>query len=355
MNEFYDGTKLMSLSDLNGNKPEIYICTSNRSAGKTTFFGRYCMNRFLKYNEKFGVLYRFQYELDDCADKFFKDISALFFPGYTLKNKRRASGIFHELLLFEPGTEDDDDYEPLELGYAISLNSADQLKKYSHLFSDIQRILFDEFQSENNHYCSDEIRKFISVHTSIARGHGKQSRYLPVYMLSNPVSLLNPYYISLGITDRLQGDTKFLKGDGFVLEQGFNQAASDAQKESSFNRAFKNDSYMGYSQESIYLNDSQTFIENPSGKSNYICTLKYNGSLYGIREFQELGIVYADNTPDLSFRTKISVSTEDHDINYVMLKRNTVLLDVLRFYFEHGVFRFKNLRCKEAILKALSY
>lgn len=33
-NKFYDGTKLMSMKDINGNTPEIFICTSNRSAGK---------------------------------------------------------------------------------------------------------------------------------------------------------------------------------------------------------------------------------------------------------------------------------------------------------------------------------
>lgn len=55
--------------------------------------------------------------------------------------------------------------------------------------------MFDEFQSENNDYCPNEVQKFISVHTSVARGQGKQLRYVPVYMLSNPVTLLNPYYI----------------------------------------------------------------------------------------------------------------------------------------------------------------
>ena len=46
MSDFYDGTKLLSLSDLNGNKPEIFISTSNRSAGKTTFFNRMLINSF---------------------------------------------------------------------------------------------------------------------------------------------------------------------------------------------------------------------------------------------------------------------------------------------------------------------
>ena len=77
MANFYDGTKLLSLSDINGNKPEIYICTSNRSAGKTTYFGRYCVNRWIKYGEKFCLIYRYNYELDDCAEKFYKDIGKL--------------------------------------------------------------------------------------------------------------------------------------------------------------------------------------------------------------------------------------------------------------------------------------
>ena len=79
MPKYYDGTKLLSMKDINGNKPEIYISTSNRSAGKTTYFNRFFVNRFLDKDEKFALLYRFNYELDDCADKFFKDISTLFF------------------------------------------------------------------------------------------------------------------------------------------------------------------------------------------------------------------------------------------------------------------------------------
>ena len=37
---YYDGTKLLSLKDINGKTPEVFMCTSNRSAGKTTYFNR---------------------------------------------------------------------------------------------------------------------------------------------------------------------------------------------------------------------------------------------------------------------------------------------------------------------------
>ena len=332
------------MRDINGKRPELYLCVTNRSGGKTVYFNRLAVNKWKQGKGKFILIYRYNYELDDVADKFYKDIAPLFFPSTSMKSKRKAAGIYHELLI-------DDE----SCGYAVSLNSADQLKKYAHLFSDANRMIFDEFQSETNHYCSDEVRKFISVHTSVARGHGEQVRYVPVYMMANPVSLINPYYSELGIATRLHSDTKFLRGDGYVMEQGFVETASRAQKESGFNRAFARNSYIAYSAESVYLNDSQAFLEKPTGKSRYLATLRYDRVDYAIREYADSGVIYCDDNPDRTYNYKIAVTTDDHNVNFVMLKRNDLFLDNMRWYFEKGCFRFKDLKCKEAVLKALSY
>lgn len=350
--EYYDGTKILSLMDINGNKPELYLITTNRTGGKTVWWGRHYVKKFKDGFGKFCLVYRFNYELDAVADKFFKDIGSLFFKDMGMRSERRANGIFHELFLYN---NSDAEHKGESCGYAISLNSADQIKKYSHHFSDVNRMLFDEFQSETNHYCADEVKKLISVHTSIARGQGEQVRYVPVVMLSNPVSIINPYYVELGISERLREDTKFLRGDGFVLEQGYVESASRAQKESGFNRAFSRNSYIAYSSECVYLNDNTAFIEKPEGQSRYLCTIRYNGTDYAIREYPETGVVYCDDKPDFTYKNKLSVTTEDHNVNYVMLKRNELFISNLRYYFEHGCFRFKNLKCKEAVLKALAY
>ena len=349
---YYDGTKLLSMLDINGEKPEIYLCTTNRTGGKTTYFGRWVVNRFLKHGEKFCLLYRFDYELNDVANKFFKDIGSLFFPTYDMFSESRSRGAYHELFIGEK-SEEPENYSPC--GYAVAINKADIIKKVSHLLSDTVRMLFDEFQSETNHYCAMEVKKFISIHTSVARGQGKQTRYVPVVMIGNPVSLINPYYVELGISERLNKETKFLRGEGFVLEQGYVDSASRALKESAFNRAFSKNSYVAYSSENVYLNDSVAFIEKMTGKSRYICTVKYMGKEYGIREFEETGILYCDDKPDVTFKTKLALTTDDHDINYVMLKKNEMFISNLRFFFERGCFRFKNLICKEVILKMISY
>lgn len=344
MPEYYDGTKLLSLKDAEGNKPEIYMCTTNRTGGKTTYFGRLLVNRFKDKGEKFGLIYRFKYELDDCAEKFYKDIGSLFFKGTTMVSKQRAKGVYHELYI-----------DDVPCGYAFALNSADSIKKLSHLFSDVKRLLFDEFQSETNNYCPDEVKKFLSVHTSIARGQGEQARYVPVYMLSNPVSIINPYYVEMGISERLNGETRFLRGRGFVLEQGYVESAAQAQRESGFNKAFQKNKYTAYSTECVYLNDTTSFIEKPAGSCKYLATLKYNGREYALKSYPELGIIYCDNKPDRTFKYKISVTTDDHEINYVMLRNNDMFICQLRYFFEKGCFRFKDMGCKEAVLKALSY
>lgn len=347
---FYDGTKLLSLMDVNGDKPEIYLCTSNRSAGKTTYFGRMLVNNFLKHGRKFIIIYRFDYELKGCADKFFKDIGGLFFPYFQMIEKSMSRGVYYELFIQAPSWD-----SPKSCGYAIALNKADQIKRLSHLLSDAYCMLFDEFQSETNHYCNDEVQKFLSIHTSIARGQGKQVRYLPVYMLSNAVTLINPYYVALGITARLNAKAKFLRGEGWVLEQGFVDSAAQAQKESAFNRAFKAEKYVGYAASNTYLNDNAAFVDKVDGIGKYMATLKYEGRDYAIREYAEQGIIFCDDRADMTYPFKLTVTKDDHDINYVMLKKNDAYLTLLRWYFEKGCFRFKDLRCKEAILTALSY
>lgn len=359
MADYYDGTKLLSLKDINNKKPEIYISTSNRTAGKTTYFNRLVVNKYLKRQEKFVLLYRFKYELDDVSSKFFKDIKNLFFPFLDMTSEKEQMGIYHKLYLTNTSSQpyplkgefQIQPKETVECGYAISMNSADQIKKNSHLFSDAKCMIFDEFQSENNHYCSDEVKKFISIHQSIARGNGEQYRYFPVYMIGNPVSLINPYYVELDISARLRSDTRYLRGDGFVLEQGFNESASNAQKESGFNRAFSKNSYISYSTEAIYLNDNLSFINKPTGKSRYVCTVIYENIEYAIREYPMTGIIYVDNSIDKTAPNKVVLTTSDHKENYVMLRRSEPIRNNMRFFYMQGAVRFKDLRCKQMFMK----
>lgn len=342
---FYDGTKLLSLKDINGETPQFYLCTTNRTGGKTTYFSRLLINRFLKTGKKFVILYRFSYELGNCGEQFFNDIHDLFFPEHQLTSLAKCKGKYYELLL-----------DNTVCGYALAINNAEFYKRRSHLFNTVETIFFDEFQSETGKYCANEIRKFKSIIVSICRGQGKQYRYVPVYMCGNMITILNPYFTSMGIADRIRDNTNFLRGNGYVLEQGFIDSAADAQKASALFSAFSGDEqFNNYSTQKTYLNDNMALIERPKGNGNYIATIVYKDKNYSITEYPELGVVYCGTHVDLTYPFKVCLSSEDMDVNYVILKRCSTFVNTMRYYFDHGCFRFKNLECKEVILKALTY
>ena len=174
-------------------------------------------------------------------------------------------------------------------------------------------------------------------------------------MLSNCVDILNPYFTKLKISTRINAETKFLRGNGFVLEQNTNLSAMQAQLNSGISKAFSNTEYVNYSSQAIYLFDNKAFIEKLSGANRYIVTIKYNNKEYAIREYAEQGLIYCDDKVDSSYKFKIAVTINEHDINFVMLKRNDYLIKELRFYFDKGCFRFKNYDCKEALLSLITY
>lgn len=347
---YYNGQKLLSLKDKNKNTPEIFISTSNRSAGKTTFFGKYVMDNFMKKGDKFILLYRYAYELNDVADKFFTDIHNLFYPDYIMTQKMREKDTFAELSIQKIGTDN-----VIPCGYAIPINKADNIKKCSHLLSDATVILFDEFQPESGQYCANEISKFQSIHTSLARGNGEQVKYLPVIMISNFVSLLNPYYSALHIAERLQSNTNYLRGDGWVLEQGYNDTASQAQKTSAFNRAFGDTSYNKFSSEVFYLNDNNTFVKKMTGKSQYLFTLRYEETYFGVRYFSDTGIIYVNRSPDMTHNRRFAVSVDDMTEDCTLFNRGDMRVISLRSMFDRGCFRFADLPSKGAAFAMLSY
>lgn len=343
LGEYWTPTTLLSQKDINGEIPEIYMVEGNRTAGKTYGMKKVTYRRAIKHNSQFVILMRFAYELSDCASAFFKDLADIDYPGFEMTSKCRCKGLYHELYVNDK-----------HMGYALAISTSDALRKISPLFHDVNAIFMDEFQSEQDKYVSREVEKLQSIHTTIARGKGKQRRYLPIYMASNAVSEINPYYYEMGITGKLDDKTKILKGDGWVLERTFNENASKLLLESGVSRAFKNNQYSQFAANNVSLNDTKAFISKIDGNKSYRHTILYSGEKFGVWE-SEYGYLYVSHNVNESYPVKLSFTTKDHDINYIMLDKQDLLINKWRLFFKRGLFRFQDLRCRNVIMDIIAY
>lgn len=342
-NIYYNNNKLLTLKDINGKKPEIFICDGNRTAGKSYSFKSTLLRNWFKKGEQFALIVRNKTDCKGYYASFWKDIGTDKYPDKECSEKLVADGTFYQILI-----------DGLVAGFVLPLFLARKLKRFSSMFIDVTAMFFDEYQDEDSKYLPDEITKLISLHTSIARGHGQQTRYVALYMCSNTISILNPYYVAFGIHKRLRENTKFLRGDGWVFEKTLNENAKKAFQTSSFNRAFSNaTNYFYYASENVYLNDNLSLIEKPDGDFSYIATIKYNGEMFNIRQYSNY--VYISEGCDITFPLKIAYKPLDiNGDGFWLCNKNAPITRRINQYFESGLLRFDSLKSKNMIFDILT-
>ena len=351
MSEFYDCTKLVNSLDKNGEKPELFIvCSRVRGPGKTFSFTKKLLDDFMADREsKFVLLCRSKLELGSVAAGMFKSMMSIHYSDWEMTEKIQMKGVFSNIYI-QKGNGDDK--EVLHAGYCIPLNSCDQAKRISSLFSDSVQAYYDEFQPEDkNTYLSGEVGKFLSIHTSIARGDGQSRRYYPVYFASNTISINNPYFISLGLNRVIQPNTKFYKGDGFVFEKADNPGLVKVHAETGMAKAFNQEKYIDYSDNS-WLNDNYACVGKmkDAGRAQYVCTLISGDIRLAVRYYPSVMLYYVDYNVDKSSNLVFNIKYENMEPN-IPLIRGTLAMIKLRESMERGIVRFKDLRCKSICME----
>lgn len=334
--EFFDGTYGLSLLDKNRKKPEIYIWETNRSGGKSTYFDRLFVNSFKKKKRKFALIYRNKYEIEDCGKNFFNGVKSLFFKNDECTTEIMMKGVYANIYL-----------NGEHCGFGLPLSSASKIKLLSHLFYDVEHMLFDEFQSEDDKYLKDEITKFISIHTSVARGGGEFIRRVPVYMLSNGYSAINPYYTNLGVTSQLQpGVTKqTMKGNGWVCIRDLVKGAEESMNNSAFLQAFSNSPHVKHVQHNTYIIPKSNLVSKKPANSVYNCSLKYGHKRFSI--WRWTNGLYVSNSYDVTNKNKIAVTVKDIDDSFVYFNRSHPLITAYRQLYMASSVYFEDHELKD--------
>lgn len=354
--EYYTGDKLLSCRDLDGIQPEIIISQTLRSYGKTTFFNNFLMKNFIN-REHSILLCRYKYEMKGVGERFVSSLTE-WFPHIRCKEVSVLKDSVIKIYIKTTELPEDgfEEYNDSDLfGFGCCLSGYDGVKKTSNLMNRVSNILFDEFQSEDDKYLPGEIDKLISIHTSVARRKNEPVRFVRLILLSNKIRMINPYYLSLGISERFEPRTKYMRGHGWVFENLSNPALSDLTKKSRFNVAFENEGYMSYIYDDSFKNSGEYSTIQKKPKGILILTISYKNKTYDITRGDNYFYVSDNGQPnivdidldncEMFFKSRITPPS---------MMRISNLTQVLRSEFSENRVFFKNVDCKQVFIKSMS-
>lgn len=326
---WYDGTKVVEKGAL------FSFVIGGRGIGKSFFWKKYCIDRFLETGEQFIYLRRYKEELKiDKLKRLFDDLQAV---GYFTDNQITVKG--REIRI---------DDKPC--GYVQSLSTANIAKSDS--FPQVETILYDEFLIETGtyHYLKNEPEALIGFYETVARNRPD----VKVIFLSNAITITNPYFSYFKLKTPMQGARIWRRGE-VLVDMPRDEEFIAMRKKSRFASLIAGTSYADYSIDNEFLLDSDTFIERKTDKSRCIFTISMNRDKIGLWIDNETGLMFAsaDTVPNVY---TYSLSTEAHGLNTILVgkRMRPYHIDFMIDQFKAGGLRFENQRIKGLLLTYLS-
>lgn len=339
---YYVMNKILTMLDLNGVLPWLLFIVGNRTAGKTFAVKAFLIRRWLKHREKFVVFVRWHQDLRGVITGFFdRDVGPLKFPKHDMSQRPILGGMAQELLC-----------DGVPCGYIIAINDVDKIKQNSATFSDAVWGFLDEFQPESGRYCPDEVHKLWTIIVSISRGGktGAHIRDFRTILCSNNITLYNPYYDYFGVSSRLKPDTKFLRGNGWCLEQTLNYEAAEAIRERYKGIKGKD---IDYAASNIYLKDTDAFLDPSNGAKACLGVFILRGKQFSVWGMAKDDIWLVSSKRQGSSRHVYACTDDDHKPGTVKLSKSSDVFKFLRKTYQQGLMRFDSGSARAAWLEIL--
>lgn len=342
--KYWEAGKLLSMKDLEGLEPSIFLVCGNRTSGKTYGWTRHINRRFFRAGEEFIVLVRNKYELDNIGEAFFENMKEKEWPNKDMTDVWGAKDIYKELYI-----------DGEKCGYAMALSSSDNIKKYSSVFSNVKNMFMDEFMTESGKYLKNEITHFLSIYFSVARGKGAHVRDVKVFMAANTVTKLNPMFVHLGISKRLKPETKFLRGNGWVLEVCNVEEAGKAICNSGVGRAFQENTYISFSSDNTFLLDNENFIVGKvKGKQRALFNLHCEGGVYCVWIMNN-GMIYVSDNVNKGCNISLATSTAEHVQGTLLATKTHPYTKTMKQAYDNANVCFESDHSRKAFIDFVGY
>lgn len=255
-NMYYNLNKLMSYNAL------YSFAMGERGAGKT-FTGKEKMIKdYVKKGLQSCYIRRTVTELDKVKDVLFNDIQKEY-PQYKITVKGYGGYINGELFC-----------------YFMALSSSAQYKSAS--YPDVGFMFFDEYvapQGRRNPYLPNEMTLLLDLVETVFRLRDEK-----VYLCSNAVSYVNPFFDYFGIEPK--GTERFIrdKTGEVVVELTKNSAYLETKKKTRRAKMLEGTEYYAYSIDNEVLEDNSEFLvdKKPQGFDYCRCAFRVGDKIVGL-------------------------------------------------------------------------
>lgn len=210
----------------------------------------------------------------------------------------------------------------------------------------VKIIVFDEFMAEDcgSSYLNDELNIFLNMIDSIVR-----LRDVKIYLSGNAVSVLNPYFEWLGITEK-DLENNFTKGDTWVLENADYEEFRKVRCASSFGKSIQGTKYGEYSiNNKFLLDDTSDVMDCPKGNKEMMYNLRLHDKLIAVYRIN--GMLYFDEGRDECFRTYSCYPQDAKTYACIYIDKYHPTMRFITKLFLQNVCMYKNLKIKNEIQK----
>lgn len=303
-----------------------------RGHGKTYCLTDLCIKTGLEQkNISFIVLTRYKEDIKDLKDGWW-DIVAHLYPDYMFYSKRNIIYAKNSL-------------ETFPIGEFIALRDYMRAKRKPRPY--VKIIFFDEFLNEENDYLPNEIKAYLSVCDSVIRNRDN----VRCYLVSNHISVLNPYFNYFGF---IQLGSRFTRGKhDSLLEFTDSEQFIEYRKSTKFGSSIDGTEYGEYAMQGKFLLDDMTNVSKvPDGECHHQFNLMLEGQLIEVCLVSNL--LYLRKCKD---QTAIAYTpyVDDAVLGAIFCTKNLNHFDFIVNKFVRDEIMYESLTIKNAVINFVRF
>ena len=311
----------------------INIVLGPRGDGKTFAAKEQAIRNAINKEEQFIYLRRYRKELDS-RTTFFDDIRFKF-PDHEFMIRG------HEALMKRPNSSK---WETI--GYFVALSISQQKKSVA--YPKVSLIIFDEFLIDKGaiRYLPQEQKVFLDFLSTVDR---YQDRVRAI-LISNTVSIMNPYFHAWGIKPRSEGEW-FSDPTGFVVVHFIkDHVFAEQVRETRLGAFIADTDYGAYAIDAQFADNHDSMLKLKPPSATYKATIETESGVFSWWADSLSGLYYIQEKRPKGDEIMLTMIADRMDETKSYLPYNNKLVGMLRTSFSHGRMYFDTAQARNAFL-----